>query len=215
MAEMDGEYNEIRVNSDKNHTRCLNAEIAQLKAGLADRDSVVESLRGALKQRDKDVAEQQALLDRCLAILQRLSVNSFRQYATHIGGLCEDADLLIRDLEALNKPADSDLLEAIDRSEPWPLTDVLSRLADAADHLLNDHGCDEHGYEEVGYARDAARRMVARLSSVSTGRLASEDDIQSDLDHIDSHDCSEQEMVDECEDESWRRPASPDKGEEE
>jgi hypothetical protein len=44
---------------------------------------------------------------------------------------------------------------------PWPLRDVLTRLADAADHLLKDHSCDAHGYEGLGDARDAARRYAA------------------------------------------------------
>jgi hypothetical protein len=46
---------------------------------------------------------------------------------------------------------------------PWPLFSVLKKLADAADHLLNEHSCDAHGYEEVGAARDSARRIIAKL----------------------------------------------------
>lgn len=46
---------------------------------------------------------------------------------------------------------------------PYPLADVLTRLADAADHLLKAHDCDAHGYEGVGYARDAARRMAKEI----------------------------------------------------
>lgn len=41
--------------------------------------------------------------------------------------------------------------------DAWTLNRVLRRLADAADHLLNDHSCDAHGYEGVVCARDAAR----------------------------------------------------------
>jgi hypothetical protein len=54
-------------------------------------------------------------------------------------------------------------LEAADT--PWPLKDILSRLADGADHLLAvhccDHCCDPHGYEDLMAARDAARRLIA------------------------------------------------------
>lgn len=46
---------------------------------------------------------------------------------------------------------------------PWPVQDVLAKLADAADHLLNYHDCDRHGYEGVVAARDAARTIVAAL----------------------------------------------------
>jgi hypothetical protein len=50
----------------------------------------------------------------------------------------------------------------------WPLRDVLARLADAADHLLNDHDCDTHGHEEIGIARDVARSIVARIDGKET-----------------------------------------------
>jgi|SRR5208283_615451 len=44
--------------------------------------------------------------------------------------------------------------------EPWPLYDVLTRLADAADHLLRDHDCDTHGHEGIKEASEAARRIL-------------------------------------------------------
>ena len=47
--------------------------------------------------------------------------------------------------------------------QPWPILEVLERLAAAADHLLLDHGCDAQGYEGIGAARDAARAHVLRL----------------------------------------------------
>jgi hypothetical protein len=62
-------------------------------------------------------------------------------------------------------PTSADLL-GMDTA--WPLGDVLTRLADAADHLLGDHGCDSHGYEEVYAARDAARSIVAALNAPTT-----------------------------------------------
>jgi hypothetical protein len=52
---------------------------------------------------------------------------------------------------------------------PWPLKEVLQRLADAADHLLGEHSCDAHGYEGVGYARDAARRILLVLDAPQQG----------------------------------------------
>lgn len=54
------------------------------------------------------------------------------------------------------------LIEAKDTA--YPLTEILRRLADAADHLLGDHSCDAHGYEGLGLARDAARRILAGLA---------------------------------------------------
>jgi hypothetical protein len=50
--------------------------------------------------------------------------------------------------------------ELLADDKPYPLTDVLTQLADAADHLLNDHSCDAHGYEGVGIVRNIAREMV-------------------------------------------------------
>lgn len=46
---------------------------------------------------------------------------------------------------------------------PYPLTEVLTQLADAADHLLGAHSCDAHGYEGVGFARDVARSIVTSI----------------------------------------------------
>ena len=57
------------------------------------------------------------------------------------------------------------LREAIGVSTPWPVADVLRRLADAADHLLSDHDCDAHGWEGVGIARDKAREYASALSA--------------------------------------------------
>jgi len=49
---------------------------------------------------------------------------------------------------------------------PWPLSEVLTRLADAADHLLRDHDCDTYGWEGITVARDAARRYAAQLTGL-------------------------------------------------
>lgn len=44
----------------------------------------------------------------------------------------------------------------------WPLPDVLTKLADAVEHLLKDHDCDMHGYEQLSYAIPAARWYATR-----------------------------------------------------
>jgi hypothetical protein len=51
----------------------------------------------------------------------------------------------------------------------WPLRDVLEKLADAANHLLGEHDCDCHGHEEIAQARDAARRIMAQMTTASAG----------------------------------------------
>lgn len=50
---------------------------------------------------------------------------------------------------------------------PWPLADFVKRLADGADHLLNDHACDAHGYESLNAARDAARAWLEARSTTT------------------------------------------------
>lgn len=60
----------------------------------------------------------------------------------------------------------------------WPIHDVLTRLADAADHLLNDHGCDQHGWEGVACARDAARGHAAALRERTPSDPVGEDAIE-------------------------------------
>jgi hypothetical protein len=56
-------------------------------------------------------------------------------------------------------------LEELDADTPWPLTEILTQLADAVDHLLRDHDCDHMGWEVVCIARDRARAMVVTLRS--------------------------------------------------
>ena len=46
---------------------------------------------------------------------------------------------------------------------PWPLRDVLAKLASATEHLLQDHACDVHGHEEMKRAADEARCTLQRL----------------------------------------------------
>lgn len=52
---------------------------------------------------------------------------------------------------------------------PWSVLDVLSKLADAAEHLRDVHDCDAHGYEEVKAAAEAARAHVARIQLFVAG----------------------------------------------
>jgi len=58
-----------------------------------------------------------------------------------------------------------ELVDLLGLDTSWPLDDVLTKLCDAADHLLKDHDCDAHGWELVGSARDAGRAILQRLSA--------------------------------------------------
>ena len=46
--------------------------------------------------------------------------------------------------------------------EPWPVKDVLGKLVEAANILLNDHDYDGHGWEEINVARDKAIEIIER-----------------------------------------------------
>lgn len=52
-----------------------------------------------------------------------------------------DADCPVR-LRRAVKPS-----ENLGMDTPWPLSDVLAKLIEATEHLLDTHGCDTHGHE--------------------------------------------------------------------
>ncbi len=84
----------------------------------------------------------------------------------HHQGLCGLApEDTVRPPEQLTAALQAERERSLHLGEPWSVPDTLAKLADAADHLLKDHDCDAHGYEGVAAARDAARRMAARLAT--------------------------------------------------
>ena len=46
---------------------------------------------------------------------------------------------------------------------PWPLEDVINKLIEAANILLNDKSYDGHGYEQIMAARDEATKILKAL----------------------------------------------------
>lgn len=62
-------------------------------------------------------------------------------------------------------PPTPDLSALLGMGTPWPVQDVLRRLADAADHLLRAHGCDVHGYEGITIAAQEARKLADALTA--------------------------------------------------
>jgi len=46
---------------------------------------------------------------------------------------------------------------------PWPLPNVLEKLADAADILLGRLNYDGHGHEQIALARDLARQDAMQI----------------------------------------------------
>ena len=47
------------------------------------------------------------------------------------------------------------------RHDPWPDTDVMAKLADAADVLLHRMDYDGHGWEEVQHCMEVAKERLA------------------------------------------------------
>ena len=55
--------------------------------------------------------------------------------------------------------------EVFGMSEPWPLNDILAKLVEATQHLLDDHNCDTHGHEEFRHAASGGKACLSRIQS--------------------------------------------------
>jgi hypothetical protein len=77
-----------------------------------------------------------------------------------IGLLC-DAVRLARENERMGKAP----IPSAGMDTPWPLHDVLAKLIEATEHLLDQHNCDTHGHEEYRTAAIAGKDLHARCSS--------------------------------------------------
>lgn len=88
--------------------------------------------------------------------------------------LRQRADRASREWAEANQPTvPPDVAEL--ESEPWPLSSVLAKLADAAGVLLDEHSYDGHGHEEMRVAQERARQYVAALGG---GTLRSAADVR-------------------------------------
>jgi len=66
-----------------------------------------------------------------------------------------------RDMEANIKAHE----ELLGMSTPWPLQEILKRLIEATEHLLDHHSCDCIGHEGKRYATYKAKALMERLRS--------------------------------------------------
>lgn len=57
-------------------------------------------------------------------------------------------------------PIIADAME-VDKQQTWPLRDVLSKLTDAAETLLNQYTYDGHGYEEINACIVRAKAILS------------------------------------------------------
>lgn len=91
-----------------------------------------------------------------------------RHVYTTLGKYVERAETAEMVKDAYQADADR-LYRILGFDTPWPVVDVLEKLASAAEHLLNDHDCDGHGWEEIGAAVKAARTITAQLHAYEAG----------------------------------------------
>lgn len=64
--------------------------------------------------------------------------------------------------------------DALRLDRPWPVQNVLRRLAEGADQLLDDHSSDACGHEELDLCRQFAREIAENLDELLAGRPISE-----------------------------------------
>lgn len=57
--------------------------------------------------------------------------------------------------------------------EPWPLRDILAKLVEAADILLDEKDYDGHGWEQIAGCRDRAKAILATQNDGFSGSLGS------------------------------------------
>jgi hypothetical protein len=68
---------------------------------------------------------------------------------------------MYKDMCDLCKPAPSELAAPSGSdASPWPSRDVVAKLVEASDILLDDHNYDGHGYELISGARRVAREWL-------------------------------------------------------
>lgn len=77
----------------------------------------------------------------------------------------EEAEATLAAPAATVAPQQSDDLAQWSSVDNWPLPDVLNKLADATECLLNDYNYDRDGWEQLKYAALAARRHIALLAA--------------------------------------------------
>lgn len=56
---------------------------------------------------------------------------------------------------------DGDVYAMEDTEHPWPSRDVLGKLVEAAETLMNQYSYDGHGYEQITEAVKRAKEMIA------------------------------------------------------
>jgi hypothetical protein len=92
-------------------------------------------------------------------------------------GVIKDATRVI--LHSLNLAAlledKARLAEILNLERPYPLSEILSVLIQATEHLLKDHDCYRHGHERFGYAADEAKSILEKVHRTAITNAMKED----------------------------------------
>lgn len=151
-SELAQERDHYRKRAAAHHARAdWNQHIAAeaMREGLAE----CERLRKAL---DEHIVATRAAMRTILDLSEFLSAENKR---------ISDGALKMRDRAQEAEESLATIRGALrtNMDSPWPLVEVLRRLAMAADHLLDAHNCDEEGNEEVRFAAKSAMEIVTAL----------------------------------------------------
>lgn len=57
--------------------------------------------------------------------------------------------------------------EIIQLKEPWPLKDIIGKLVEASEILLNNKNYDGHGWEEISHATKMGKDVIKKLEKLS------------------------------------------------
>lgn len=61
------------------------------------------------------------------------------------------------------------MMEALGVNNPWPITDVLTKLIESTEYLLNVNNYDKHGWEEVSHCTKVGREILTKLNQALKG----------------------------------------------
>lgn len=96
-------------------------------------------------------------------MLTKIGARDGAMVADEILGHVKSAQKNCSHLIERERTANEPLSEGMDT--PWPLRDVLAKLIEATEHLLDDHACDTHGHEEYRAAVNAGKKLAEQRAS--------------------------------------------------
>jgi hypothetical protein len=178
---------------DEKFIRPLQEEIGALQSKLRDANrrasELFDELGAKLRDRDAEIAELHANAELMkfmeAQMLQRFANNpdahNWMGWRTQPDDEGRQFDLTVQlvsgemaldryvVLEAMLREAEARIALLLQGDQPWPLTDVLARLADFAHLQLTRDSFDGHGHESLALCVARARQLLAALQSAQKG----------------------------------------------